>query len=359
MAEIRIVNLLKTFGDLHAVDNLNYTFVDGKVTCLLGPSGCGKTTLLRMIGGLETITSGEIYFGDKEITSLSTRDRNIGMVFQYPVVYKGLSVQDNIALPLKKAKLDKADIEERVDEALKLLDIEDIRKRDAWTLSGVLRQKVSVAREVARRPDIILFDEPLTNVDASSKTQFKRSFKELTQKLQQTIVYVTHDQAEAMTLGDYIALMQKGKVVQYADPRELYNHPREVFGGWFLGNPGMNFFKPEIKEAEGKTAVDFKFFKEPVLTEKKPDELKNLQIGVRPEHIAVSVEPKEGAVKATLKQKWITVGGQYLLTAAIGEDTFRIKVPAAIGEQVKDEFYCTVARDRLMTYDKDGVRFEL
>ena len=348
------------YGDLHAVDNLNYTFEDGKVTCLLGPSGCGKTTLLRMIGGLESITSGEIYFGDKEITGLSTSQRNIGMVFQYPVVYKGLNVEDNIALPLKQAKVDKAEIAERVDEALKLLAIEDIRKKDAWSLSGVLRQKVSVAREVARRPDIILFDEPLTNVDASAKTLFKRSFKELTQKLQQTIVYVTHDQTEAMTFGDYICLMRNGKVVQFDGPRELYNHPSQVFGGWFLGNPGMNYMKPEVKEKDGKQEVTFSLSPKAFATSKTLKELDGIQVGVRPEHIAASNEPVNAdSVKAQLKQKWIVVGGQYLLTAQIGKDTFRVKVPPEVGQNIHETFFCTVQQDRFIFYDKDGMRFDL
>lgn len=360
MAEIRIVNLLRVFGTLHAVDNLNYTFSDGKVTCLLGPSGCGKTTLLRMIAGLESITSGEIYFGDKEITNLPTRERNIGMVFQYPVVYKGLTVEQNIALPLKEAKVDKDEIADRVNEALSLLAIEDIRKRDAWQLPSVLRQKVSVAREVARRPDIILFDEPLTNVDANSKTLFKRSFKELTQKLQQTIVYVTHDQTEAMTFGDHIALMQRGKVVQFDSPRELYNHPREVFGGWFLGNPGMNFFKPAVEGKVGGSRIHLPLLGTPIETEKSEKELSGMSFGIRPEHIVVSkTQPAEPCMKVPLKQKWIVVGGQYLLTSQIGDTTFRIKVSPEQGQEINGDFYCYAPLDHMMAYDRDGVHFTL
>ena len=360
MAEIRIVNLLKVFGSLHAVDNLNYTFSDGKVTCLLGPSGCGKTTLLRMIAGLESITDGEIYFGDREITNLSTRERNIGMVFQYPVVYKGLTVEQNIALPLKEARMDKDEIAARVNEAISLLAIADIRKRDAWELPSVLRQKVSVAREVARRPDIILFDEPLTNVDANAKTLFKRSFKELTQKLQQTIVYVTHDQTEAMTFGDHIALMQRGKVVQFDAPRELYNHPREVFGGWFLGNPGMNFFTPSVESRKGGSLVSLPLLGKPIETEKSERELSGMSLGVRPEHIVVTKTQTDGlSLKVPLKQKWIVVGGQYLLTSQIGDTTFRIKVSPALGREINGDFYCRVPMEHLMAYDRNGVHFTL
>ena len=359
MAEIRIVNLLKKYGELRAVDDLNYTFADGKVTCLLGPSGCGKTTLLRMIAGLETITAGEIYFGAKEITAVPTRDRNIGMVFQYPVVYRGLTAEENIAFPLKKMKLGKGEIGKRVDEAVELLNIGDVRKRSVESLSGVLRQKVSVAREVARHPDIILFDEPLTNLDASSKTAFKRSFKELTQALKQTIVYVTHDQTEAMTFGDYIALMNSGKIMQYDSPRELYSHPEEVFGGWFLGNPGMNFFIPTVSESDGARALQHPVLRHPLKTELEAGELNGVRFGVRPEHISVSNEDNGSFVACELLHKWICVGGQYLLTARVEDSVFRIKVAPETGRSIRDRFYCSVPMDRVMVYRKDGAGLQL
>ncbi len=358
MAEIRIVDLLKQFGTLNAVDNLNYTFADGKVTCLLGPSGCGKTTLLRLIAGLETLTSGTIFFGDMEVAALPTNKRNIGMVFQYPVVYKGLTAEKNIALPLVKQKqLSESEIKERVDEAIALLDIEDIRKKEASGLTSVLRQKISVAREVARRPDIILFDEPLTNVDANSKTQFKRSFKELTQKLSQTIVYVTHDQTEAMTFADYIALMKDGKIVQYEAPRELYNHPADQFGGWFLGNPGMNFFTPHVKEDADGVTITSPLLAQPLRAPRDEKLSGNVTLGIRPEHIRVAKNGDANAVKATLKQKWIAVGGQYLLTAQIDDNVFRIKVEPETGGSINGDFYCTFPFDRIMLYGADGERY--
>ena len=360
MAEIRTVNLTKVYGSLRAVDNLTYTFHDGKVTCLLGPSGCGKTTLLRMIAGLEFITSGKIYFGNKEVTPLPTSARNIGMVFQYPVVYRGLTVEENIALPLIKEKLEKKDIDERVDEAIKLLAIEDVRKKEAWALPSVLRQKVAVAREVARRPDIILFDEPLTNVDASSKALFKRSFKELTQKLNQTIIYVTHDQTEAMTFGDYIALMDKGKIVQYDSPRVLYGQPKEVFGGWFLGNPGMNFFEPKVEQLGNKYKITTDIFEKDIVTDLPDSAKKKMSFGIRPEHIMVRNEPiGEHSIKVKLKQKWITVGGQYLLTAQVGDIILRIKALPEIGRDIRDEFFCYIPMDKVFAYDSEGINFKL
>jgi len=305
-----------------------------------------------MIAGLETQTSGSIFFGDREVSNLPTQDRNIGMVFQYPVVYKGLSVYKNIELPLLKEKLDSAEIKKRVDSAIELLGLGFLANREAAALDGVLRQKVAVARAIARRPDIILFDEPLTNLDASSKTQFKRSFKELTQHLKQTIVYVTHDQTEAMTFADYIALMLDGQIVQYDAPRELYNKPQDRFGGWFLGNPGMNFFTPKIEKKGGTLTISSPLLEKPVVLDEK---MGNISFGIRPEHILASNEPfsKDNAAMK-LKQKWITTGGQYLITAQIDDTTLRIKVDPEIGRSLHDVFYCQLPVNKIMAYDSTG-----
>ena len=243
MAEIRVEQLTKTFGSLHAVDDVSFTFPNGQVTCLLGPSGCGKTTLMRIIAGLETQTSGAVFFGDKDVSRLSPSKRNIGMVFQYPVVYRGISVYRNIELPLQSMKLAKAERTRRVDDAIELLGLSASASLDVSKLDNGTRQKVSVAREVARQPQFILFDEPITNVDAASKLQLKRSLKELTRSLSQTIVYVTHDQTEAMTLADQIALMEEGKIVQCAPPRELYNHPYDTIRRLVPGESGDGLFR--------------------------------------------------------------------------------------------------------------------
>jgi len=357
MAEIKLVNLSKRFGKVRAVDDLSYTFPDGQVTCLLGPSGCGKTTLLRLIGGLETITDGTIYFGDQEVSSISTSNRNIGMVFQYPVVYKGLSTEKNIALPLKnEKKLSKDEIKERVDEAIALLSLEKYRHMEASKLSGVLRQQISVAREVARRPDIILFDEPLTNLDANSKTHFKLAFKKLTQKLKQTIVYVTHDQTEAMTFADHISLMKDGKIVQYNEPRELYNHPSSSFGGWFLGNPGMNFFTPSVEKTADGFSVSSPILPEPIRLEKDKDVSESMSLGIRPEHIRVVPDNSNGALKVSLSHKWIAIGGQYLLTAQIGDNIFKVKVKPEMGQSIDGEFYCEFPSEKIFMYDAQGAK---
>jgi ABC-type sugar transport system ATPase subunit len=349
VAEVRIVNLLKQFDDLNAVDKLNYTFEDGKVTCLLGPSGCGKTTLLRMIAGLTEPTSGAILFGSQDVTNLPTAKRKIGMVFQYPVVYRGLTTYKNIELPLLNERLTKGDIKQRVNEAVELLQLQDVVSVDISALNSVMRQKVAVARAVARRPDIILFDEPLTNVDANSKTQFKRSFKELTQHLKQTIIYVTHDQTEAMTFADYIALMLEGRVVQFDAPRALYMKPADKFGGWFLGNPGMNFIDAGIEEKDGKQYIANSFLSREV---KARHHETSVTIGIRPERIKVSSAARpEKSVKAHLIRKHIACGGQYLLLADVDGRRIKIKTDTITGRKISGDFFLSLSDQDVLIYD--------
>ena len=325
MPEIRIDRLTKRFKDVVAVDDLTFSFPEGQVTCLLGPSGCGKTTLLRMIAGLETPTSGSIYFGDVDLTQLAPRKRNIGMVFQYPVVYRGISVYKNIELPLLKRKIPQNERKQRIEEALELLNLQDQATKDSSQLDNVSRQKVSVARAISYRPDIILFDEPMTNIDANSKVQFSHFFKELSKKLNQVIVYVTHDQTEAMTLADQIALMEDGRIVQCNEPRALYNEPEEVFGGWFLGNPGMNFVEARCEQTAGNNMLTSSFLQSPLSFEIQGLG-REVTIGIRPEHIKLSETAFSNAVGATVKRKSITVGGQFLFVMEVDNAEVKVKI---------------------------------
>ena len=325
MPEIRINSLTKKFKDVVAVDDLTFSFPEGKVTCLLGPSGCGKTTLLRMIAGLETPTSGIIYFGDVDLTQLEPRKRNIGMVFQYPVVYRGISVYKNIELPLLKRKISASDRKQRIEEALELLNLQDQADKDSSQLDSVSRQKVSVARAISYRPDIILFDEPMTNIDANSKIQFSHFFKELSKRLNQVIVYVTHDQTEAMTLADQIALMEDGRIVQCNEPRALYNEPEEIFGGWFLGNPGMNFVEARCEQTAGNNMLTSSFLQSPLSFEIQGLG-REVTIGIRPEHIKLSETAFSNAVGATVKRKSITVGGQFLFVMEVDNAEVKVKI---------------------------------
>lgn len=364
MLDIRIDGLHKEFdrGRVVAVKELDVTFPAGTTTCLLGPSGCGKTTLMRMIAGLEKPTRGDIYFGDERVTRLSTRRRNIGMVFQYPVAYRGITVRENIELPLRGEGLDANERRRRADEVMALLEMGDSAERDVGTLDNGTRQKVAVARAVARQPRIILFDEPITNVDINAKLQLKRALKELVTRLNQTIVYVTHDQTEAMTLADRIALMRDGEIVQYDAPRTLYNEPDDVFGGWFLGNPGMNFFENMFTTNGAKSAGEDGWVKLPIFNRLVRVDVEGnassagITLGIRPEHVRVYAGPTGGAVRTSVLDKVIVTGGQFLLTLQFGGQTIKAKLPASMGRAIGDEAWVELPIERVRLFDSDGHR---
>ena len=362
MAEIRVQGLRKEFGALVALDDVSFSFPESRVTCLLGPSGCGKTTLMRIIAGLERATRGDVYFGGQRVTHLPPRKRNIGMVFQYPVVYRGISVAENIELPLKSEKLSKAGRTARVAEVVEILGLGDHVAKDITQLDNGTRQKVAVARAVARQPRIILFDEPITNVDANAKLQLKRAFKELTRRLEQTIIYVTHDQTEAMTLADQIALMQDGRIVQCDAPRELYNHPSDVFGGWFLGNPGMVFVDGTLSANGSGTVVTAPLFPAPVPTAggASDEPATAVTVGIRPEHIRVATGDAPGAVAADLLRKSITVGRQYLLSLRVGDVAFKAKVTPQVGESLpaRGAVWVTLPPERVTLFAPNGNRVD-
>jgi ABC-type sugar transport system ATPase subunit len=356
MIDITVKNLTKKFGDFTALKNLNMTFPAGTVTCLLGPSGCGKTTLMRIIAGLETPTVGEVYFGDQMVNKLSTRQRNIGMVFQYPVVYRGINVRRNIELPLTEDRnMSKAERDKRVDEVLDILEMRHAADADISDLDNGTRQKVACARAVARRPEIILFDEPITNVDINSKLQLKRALKEVFTRLKQTIIYVTHDQTEAMTLGDHIALMNEGEIAQMNSPRELYDKPNDAFAGFFLGNPGMNFYE-NIAVSAGK--VKCALFPIPIEMAEAHAKANVVTLGIRPEHVRFVKAPSQLAVKGVIISKSIVTGGQYLVNMKVGDIMAKAKVPHAAGAvlNVGGDAWVEFPIERVRVFSTDTVK---
>ncbi len=359
MSEIRLVKLRREFKDVVAVHDVSITFPSSSVTCLLGPSGCGKTTLMRMIAGLEEPSSGDIYFDDERVTHLSPSQRNIGMVFQYPVVYRGISVYRNIELPLLQDIPSSTQRHQRIVEVAAILNLSDSLQKDISELDNGTRQKVAVARAVARQPRIILFDEPITNVDVDAKVQLKKALRELTRQLKQTIVYVTHDQTEAMTLADQIVLMKAGRIVQSDAPRALYNRPNDVFGGWFLGNPGMNFFDVTPGRTADQVQIVSPLFPTPVTLAGLPasdQPLRPVTIGIRPEHIAVSGERAPHAIQGQIVRRSIVVGGQYLLAIKIGERLVKAKVSPDRDYQANDTVWITCQLEHVAVFDADGHR---
>ena len=304
-----------------------------------------------MIAGLETPTSGKVFFGEHEVTNVPTKRRNIGMVFQYPVIYRGTSVRKNLELPLLSEKLSKAELDKRIDEVAEILDLTSVLKRQVEELDNGTRQKIAVGREVARQPRIILFDEPITNIDLTSKLELKRSMKELFGRLQQTIVYVTHDQTEAMTLADQIALMQDGVITQSDSPKEIYEKPNSQFAGWFLGNPGMNFVPPEFIKVSG-SKITSPLFTQTIDLGSKASSVDTF--GVRAEGISVTTSQAKDGVQARVTRKSIGAGGQYLLDLAVGSLLIKARVSHSIGRDATDAVWASIASENITFFDKAG-----
>src|SRR5579859_3398268 len=251
MARVLIRNLNKFYDDFHAVKDVNLEIRDKEFVVLVGPSGCGKTTTLRMVAGLESITSGQVLIGDTVVNELPPMDRDIAMVFQNYALYPHMTVYDNMAFGLKMRKFDRGEIGRRVKEAADILGIQDLLKRKPRQLSGGQRQRVALGRAIVRHPQVFLFDEPLSNLDAKLRVQMRVELKKLHERLGTTAIYVTHDQVEAMTLGDRVVVMRDGRVQQVGDPMELYNEPANRFVAGFIGSPAMNFAAVRIAAENG------------------------------------------------------------------------------------------------------------
>src|SRR5881397_2992058 len=241
MAQVVLKDLNKKFDEIHAVKDLNVQIRDKEFIVLVGPSGCGKSTTLRMVAGLEDITSGEIYIGDQLVNNLPPKKRDIAIVFQNYALYPHMTVYDNMAFGLKMRKFPKAEIAKRVKDAAEILGIQELLKRKPRQLSGGQRQRVAVGRAIVRHPQVFLFDEPLSNLDAKLRVQMRVELKRLHDRLETTAIYVTHDQVEAMTLGDRVVVMKDGLVQQVGDPLGVYAKPRNRFVAGFIGSPSMNF----------------------------------------------------------------------------------------------------------------------
>jgi len=252
MSKVELKNVSKVYGgSVVAARNINLSVADRELLVLVGPSGCGKSTVLRMVAGLEEITEGEILFDGQVVNDLSPKERNIAMVFQNYALYPHMNVYDNMAFALKLRKYPKEEIHKRVMEAASILGIEELLKRKPKALSGGQRQRVALGRAIVRKPNVFLFDEPLSNLDAKMRVQMRTEIRRLNLDIETTMIYVTHDQIEAMTLGDRLAVMNKGEIMQVGTPLELYSRPANMFVAAFIGSPAMNFFDAEIIGGEG------------------------------------------------------------------------------------------------------------
>ena len=300
--EEKKVNLQITDEGVVAVQEFNLDIKDKEFIVLVGPSGCGKSTTLRMVAGLEDITSGQLYIDDKLVNDVEPKNRDIAMVFQNYALYPHMTVFENMAFPLKIKKMSKEEIEETVTEAARILDIEQYLQRKPKALSGGQRQRVAIGRAIVRKPKVLLMDEPLSNLDAKLRNQMRAEIIKLRERIDTTFIYVTHDQTEAMTLGDRIVVMKDGYIQQIGTPQEVFNHPRNLFVAGFIGTPQMNYLDAKLIKKDGKYYVDA--YGEVVeVSEEKQKRLKDnnveeqdIILGIRPDHVLLSDKGIEGKI---------------------------------------------------------------
>jgi len=290
MASVKISNLRKEYGPVQVLHSLDLEVADGKFVVLLGPSGCGKSTLLRMIAGLEPITAGDVYFDKRRVNDVHSKDRNIAMVFQNYALYAHMSVRKNMAFSMRLNKVDKKVIADKVAWAASILGLEPLLDRLPKELSGGQRQRVAMGRAIVRDPDVFLFDEPLSNLDAKLRVQMRTEIKELHQRLKTTTVYVTHDQIEAMTMADDVVIMRDGVIEQVGSPMDIYDNPRNLFVAQFIGSPGMNIIKCRVSEVGGKLFAKNEELSLPLPLDANVKTGQSIYYGIRPEHL-VSFKP--------------------------------------------------------------------
>ncbi|MBA4799500.1 MAG: ABC transporter ATP-binding protein [Rhizobiales bacterium] len=330
MGSITLQNVSKTFGEVTVIPSIDLEINNGEFAVFVGPSGCGKSTLLRLIAGLEDVSGGKILIDGKDATDKAPSQRGLAMVFQSYALYPHMSVRSNIGFPLKMAKVDPAEINRKVEEAAKILNLTDYLDRKPRNLSGGQRQRVAIGRAIVRSPECFLFDEPLSNLDAALRVNMRLEISELHQKLKATSIYVTHDQVEAMTMADKIVVLNKGRIEQVGSPLELYRSPRNLFVAGFIGSPKMNFISgPKAAEKGAHT------------------------IGIRPEHMTLSTT--EGAWKGTVTVAEHLGSDTFLHIATEGVGTITARCSGEMPVRHGDTVYATPDENRMHKFNAGGL----
>jgi multiple sugar transport system ATP-binding protein len=346
MAHVSVRDLEVGFGSLKVLQNLNLDVEEGEFLVLLGPSGCGKSTLLNSIAGLLDINDGQIWIAGDNVTWKEPKDRHIGMVFQSYALYPRMSVEGNLSFGLKTARVPKAEIQKRINAAADLLQIQPLMKRRPFELSGGQRQRVAIGRALVRDVEVFLFDEPLSNLDAKLRTELRVELKKLHIKLGSTIIYVTHDQIEALTLADRIAVMHGGIIQQLASPKEIYRKPVNRFVAAFVGSPAMNFISGRLKVANGtvglKLADDTEVSLRGYEFVGKPEDGRPVAFGIRPEQIELTHTPEGAATLPVTVMLIDPMGADTLVWGSVGKDTISVRIGAdetyRMGETLKAAF---------------------
>lgn len=360
MARVILEQVKKVYpGNVTAVHPMDLDIPHGEFTVLVGPSGCGKSTTLRMIAGLEDITSGKISIGDRIVNHVEPRDRDIAMVFQSYALYPHMTVSDNMGFGLKMRKTPRQEISQRVKNAAEILGISELLERKPKALSGGQRQRVALGRAIVRDPAVFLFDEPLSNLDAKMRVQMRTEIARLHHQLDATMIYVTHDQTEAMTLGERIVVMKDGVVQQVAPPLELYSQPANQFVGGFIGSPAMNFLPGKLARSDG-----LKFIADPhpdsgetttinlheshVITAGLLDQA--LVMGIRPEHMIMASDPSGAALRSPLQVKE-SLGNETLAYLNVAGRQFTMRSPGQITAALDDELAVNLMPEHIHFFD--------
>jgi multiple sugar transport system ATP-binding protein len=348
---IEFQNVSKHFGGACVVDDLSLKIRDGEFVVLLGPSGCGKTTTLRMLAGLESVSSGDIQIDGERINDVPTQHRDLAMVFQSYALYPHMTIAENIGYPLRVRKIEKTEREERVQRVASMLEIESLLERKPRQLSGGERQRVALARAIVREPRAYLMDEPLSNLDARLRVQMRGELKRLQHQLGTTTIYVTHDQAEAMTLASRVAVMKKGRLQQFDTPMNIYNHPANRFVAEFVGSPGMNFVEGSIDDGG--------FVSDSLRLRLNASQLSQLSghskltMGIRPEHVHVLTEPNDGAIAASV---YVTelMGNETFVFLSVGSNRLIARAPADFRADVESKVWLRIETEKAHFFDPAG-----
>ena len=356
MATVELRNIGKVYdGGVKAVENANITIQDKEFVVLVGPSGCGKSTTLRMVAGLEEISSGELYIDGKLVNDVPPKDRDIAMVFQNYALYPHMTVYDNMAFGLKLRKMPKDEIDARVHEAAQILGIEELLERKPKALSGGQRQRVAVGRAIVRKPKVFLFDEPLSNLDAKLRVQMRAEISALHTRLQATMIYVTHDQVEAMTMGDRIVVIKDGLIQQVGTPLGLYNHPVNRFVAGFIGTPPMNIVEATLREQGGRLMVDegdIRVLLPAAVGDKvRSSAGRQVLFGIRPEDLEYVEGPREGETFSAKVEVVEPLGSEILLYVSTSKHQLTVKLPPRFEVKVGDTVNLKIAMDKVHFFD--------
>jgi multiple sugar transport system ATP-binding protein len=357
MAQVVLKQLNKKFAEVHAVKDVTLTIHDKEFVVLVGPSGCGKTTTLRMIAGLEEATSGEIVIGDRSVIHLPPKERDIAMVFQNYALYPHMTVRDNMAFGLKMRKFPKPEIAQRVREAAEILGIQELLDRKPRQLSGGQRQRVAVGRAIVRHPQVFLFDEPLSNLDAKLRVQMRVELKRLHERLLATAIYVTHDQTEAMTLGDRIVVMKDGVIQQVGEPLEVYSSPKNIFVAGFIGSPAMNFMETTITGSDGALYAQTGGIRVqvPAARAGRLNAYNNRKVvlGIRPEDLGDATgEPPDRSFEAVVDVVE-PLGSEILLDVTVGAHTLVARVSPSTRVKQHEKIRLAYRPERLHFFDPE------